>query len=77
MCKFQKTRPLFDFFSSKQKQPTQQFSSFMTHPWVISVKRSVSTLDDPLYRMTPTPKKEFFRTLVVLFLVLEYLESYI
>ena len=28
-----KTRPLFDFFSSKPKQPTQQFSSFMTHPW--------------------------------------------
>ena len=30
----------------------------MTHPWG-HLKRSVSTLDDSLYRMTPTPKKEF------------------
>jgi hypothetical protein len=73
-CKFKKTRPLFDFFSSKPKQPTQQFSSFMTHPWG-HLKRCVSTLDDPLYRMTPTPKKEFFRTLVVLFLDFSKMKS--
>ena len=50
---------------TKTAHPTIQF--FYDPP----LGSSSSTLDDPRYRMTPTPKKEFFRILVVLFLVLE------